>query len=131
MKTYLVDTNYFLRLLIQDNSEQHTQAYALFEKGMEGKAALYTNHVVFFEIYWVLSSFYKNDKQKCMEYLRKILQLSFVYIENREVLEKALTIFEKNTLDLEDCYNLADYSVKQIDSFATFDKKLLKLVSSK
>ena len=54
-----IDTNYFLRFLLKDNEKQFIEVKKLFEKAILGEIDLYTSLIVIFEIYWVLSSFYK------------------------------------------------------------------------
>lgn len=126
-----IDTNYFLRYLLNDISEQHEEAKKVFLAGSEGKAELMTSSVVIFEIVWVLGSFYGVEKRGVVEALGKILQLSFIELEERDIFAHALPLFEKTNLSLEDCYNIyyaRSRGVKS-DSFKTFDKKLEKEVS--
>lgn len=53
-----VDTNYFLRFLLEDNKAQAQKVKQLFETASRGEGEeLTTSLVVFFEIYWVLTSF--------------------------------------------------------------------------
>lgn len=118
-----VDINYFLRFLLADEKNQHGQAKKLFENGATGKIKLFTSLIVFFEIYWVLSSFYKKDKKIISKVLRDLLKMSFIIISERNVLEKALNISQKKNLDLEDSFNLAYAQEKNAESFKTFDKK--------
>lgn len=119
-----IDTNYFLRLLLKDVKEQHQQAKALFLRGAEGRAKLLTSTIVVFEIYWVLQSSYQKRREKIIEILEKILQLEFVEIDNKEVLQEALGIYKTTNLDLEDGYNLSLAKKRGIKEFKTFDKKL-------
>lgn len=121
-----VDTNYFLRFLIKDINDQHLEAKNLFLAASEGKAKLITSTIVFFEIYWVLSSYYDRSKAEITDVLEKVLGLSFIELEEREVLFKSLSLFKKNNLDLEDCYNISYAKFNGIRSFKTFDKKLDK-----
>lgn len=126
MKSYFIDTNYFLRFLLKDNEEQFKKILFIFKLAIDKKINLYTSVIVFFELYWVLRSFYKNNKKNCVDLLSKIIKINFIDFENKEIIQEALTLFEKTNLDLEDCYNLS-YSKKiNIDELATFDKKLLK-----
>ena len=127
MKTVLVDTNYFLRLLIKDNRLQYQKAYAFFKRGVQNKVELYSTVPVFFEIYWVISSFYKKDKESCIGILNKILNIDFVQFENKTVLSYAVLLFEKYNLDLEDCYNLAVFAKENFDDIATYDVKVRKV----
>lgn len=119
-----VDTNYFLRFLLNDILEQHKQVKNLFLSGSEGKVDLVTSTIVFFEIYWVISSYYEKEKTEIVGVLKKILRLTFIKLEEREILLNSLILFEKTNLDLEDCYNLYYAKFQKVDSFKTFDKKL-------
>jgi len=127
MKKCFIDTNYFLRFLLKDDEKQFNIVYSLFQKGINGEIQLFTSVVVFFEIYWVLSSFYKKKKNKIIEFLKNILKLTFIDFENKTILEEAIIFFQKFNLDLEDCYNLAYAKLKKANEFNTFDKILNKI----
>jgi predicted nucleic-acid-binding protein len=127
MKKCFIDTNYFLRFLLKDDEKQFNIVYSLFQKGINGETQLFTSVIVFFEIYWVLSSFYKKKKNKIIEFLKNILKLTFIDFENKVILEEAIVIFQNFNLDLEDCYNLAYAKLKKANEFTTFDKILNKL----
>lgn len=123
-----VDTNYFLRFLLNDLEYQHREVKNLFLEASEGKVELLTSTIVFLEIYWVLFSLYKKKKDEIIKALHKILKLTFIDLPEREILEDGLMLFERTNFDLEDCYNL--YYAKSLGvksgSFKTFDKKLEK-----
>lgn len=125
-----VDTNYFLRFLIRDVEEQYQEVRKLFGKGISKETKLFTSVVVFFEIYWVLSSFYKEDKQELVEKLAKILEMKFIQLKERESLEKAIQLFKNKNLSLEDAFNLVFSKKNKALKFATFDKKLSKIFKS-
>ncbi|MBI4089762.1 MAG: PIN domain-containing protein [Candidatus Levybacteria bacterium] len=119
-----IDTNYILRFLLKDINNQHLTAKNLFLSASEGKSVLITSTIVFFEIYWVLSSYYERNKTEVANVLEKVLSLNFIKLEERELLFKSLSLFKKINLDLEDCYNICYAKSKGIRSFKTFDKKL-------
>ena len=121
-----VDTNYFLRFLLKDINDQHLEARNLFLSASEGKNKLITSTIVFFEIYWVLSSYYEQNKTNVANILEKVLSLNFIELEERELLFKSLSLFKKTNLDLEDCYNVRYAKEKGVRSFKTFDRKLNK-----
>lgn len=121
-----VDTNYFLRYLLNDLSNQHHEAKNLFLAGLEGKEELMTSSVVLFEVFWVLRLFYELDREDIVESLQKILTLSFIRLDERSIFVNALTLFEKTNLDLEDCYNLFYAREAGVKDFKTFDKRLVK-----
>jgi len=119
-----VDTNYFLRFLVKEDILQHRKAVKLFESAAKGNIKLFTSIVVFFEIYWVLTSFYKKEKAHVAELLREILRMNFIKYESGELLVQAVAIFQKTNLDLEDAYNLLYAKKLKAKKFLTFDKKL-------
>ncbi len=127
MNSYFIDTNYFLRLLLKDDSSQFKKVYSLFQGAIHENMELYTSTIVFFELYWVLSSFYRKNKSFTVKYLDKILRMGFIQIENRRLLQNALDLFKTETIDLEDCYNLVYSRALGVAEIATFDKKVLKL----
>lgn len=124
MDKVFIGTNYFLRFLLKDDKVQSTEAKKLFLEGAQGKKDLLTSTIVIFEIYWVLKSFYQEKKDKILQLLRDILRLNFITFDERETLFYSLELFEKTTLELEDCYNLRYALEKEVTVLATFDKKL-------
>ncbi|MEK7127215.1 MAG: PIN domain-containing protein [Patescibacteria group bacterium] len=123
-----VDTNYFLRYLLHDNEEQYLVASSLFEEGATGKKGLFTSTIVIFELQWVLASVYAKQKTDILPILKSVMSsLSFVFIEERALLEEALRLYEKENISLADCYNLLTAQKRKAESFATFDQRLLKL----
>lgn len=128
MKTYFVDTNYFLRLLIQDNNKQFKTAYSFFKKASEYQIKALTSTVVIFEIFWVLSSFYKKQKNHVVVLLEKILQMDFVEIEHRQTLTEALELYSKHSLDFEDCYYII-FAKNLSANLASFDGKINRIMT--
>lgn len=121
-----VDTNYFLRFLLNDINKQHLEAKQLFLEASEGKVRLFSSTIVFFEIYWVLSSYYQKNKEEITDGLQKILSLKFINFTERQVLLNCLARFKKTNFDLEDCYNVVYAKAKEASGFKTFDVKLEK-----
>lgn len=121
-----VDTNYFLRFLLKDIDAQHKKAKSLFSRAALGKVKAFSSVLVFFEIYWVLASFYEKEKDELVEILNKILAMEFIKLGERPLLEEAVQTFANTTLELEDAYNLAYAKANQAANFKTFDQKLAK-----
>ena len=103
-----VDTNYFLRYFLDDGSDQHKKATLLLISASKGEKNLTTSTLVIFQIFWVLGSVYKLGKEKKTEIIENLVNIT--------------------KLQLEDCYNLVFFQENKIDKFATFDKKLKKLI---
>jgi len=128
MKKVFVDTNYFLRFLIKDESSRQKKTVEnLFYQAVEGELQLFTNSLVFFEVYWVLTSFYQITARRALESLGDLLKLGFIQLEDRALLSKAIKLSDQSSLELEDCFHLLYAIDEGASQLATFDKKLRKL----
>ena len=121
-----VDTNFFLRFFLQDNLFQLPQAKKLFRQAATGQITLITSLIVFFEVYWVLSSLYGRKHQLVSRTLIAIINMKFIALPQRQILKDCLINFARFNYDLEDSYNFFYARSKKISDFATFDKKLKK-----
>ena len=121
-----IDTNYFLRLLLQDDDNQHKKAEKLFLEAAEGKVLVFTSIIVIFEIYWVLKSHYKKTNRQIYEFLTKILKMRFISLPEANLLQETVQIFLQTNFGLEDCYHLIYSKEFEAQNLATFDEKLLK-----
>ena len=125
-----VDTNYFLRFLIDDDPQQAEEAKKLFLEAARGNLELVTSTIVVFEIYWVFKSYYQKTKDEIIKILQKVLTMNFVSLDERDLLLQALDLFKAENLSLEDCYNLSFALNKKTKTFKTFDVKLAGVFSS-
>lgn len=126
-----VDTNYFLRFLLDDNSEQSKIVRTLFIDAAEDKVKVITSAIVLFELYWVLSSYYNKDRKSVGDILQKVLDLDFIEFDQQKIFTPALKLYGKTNLSLEDCYNFYFARSQSAQNFATFDVKLKKLWKQK
>ena len=117
----VLDTNYILRYLLDDNHEMFLEAKDV----IESNACLILNEVVA-EVIYVLLGVYKVSKQNISESLCDFMEMENVsMLESKEILLSSLKLFESKNLDFVDCYLCAlknKYDVK------SFDKKLMKCV---
>ena len=124
-----VDTNYFLRFILKDNQDQYLEAKKLFLEAAKGRMELITSTTVFFEIHFVLKSFYGKDKQLLVEILSEILNLNVIFSE-KQLLQDSLKLYTRSVVGLEDCYNLVFAKEQDIKTFKTFDQKLSKVFNN-
>lgn len=125
MKEYFIDTNIFLRFLLNDHKKQSLLAKKLFKKAEGRKIDLWTTDVVILEIIWTLKSFYKLSSKKIQNLISTILALEHFKMKNKNLLLQALDLFVDKNVDFIDAYNflLARKDGKKIISFdQNFDK---------
>ena len=121
-----VDTNYFLSFLLNRITTQTKIVNGLFIKAATGKTTLFTSLIVIFEVYWVLARFYSKKPQETIKLISQILNLSFIKIQEKELLVKALEVAENSQLGFYDSFNLLYAIRSKAQDFKTFDIKLQK-----
>lgn len=127
---FFIDTNVFLRFLLADNPTQSIKAKKIFEKAAKSKIKLITHSVIIAELIWTLYSFYQQPKQKIIEKIKKLLLFEGLKIIDSEILNSAIIIFEKYSLDFIDAFAAA--WVKQNNlTLVTFDKDFDKIENFK
>ncbi len=119
----LFDANVILRYLLNDNQEMADAA----ERYLKAGGVLVTIEVAA-EVVYVLKGVYSLERDNISETLKSFLGL--VDCRDKDVLILALETFGKHNLDFVDCVLLAYHVIRKIE-IATFDKKLLKLLSGK
>lgn len=122
-----VDTNYFVRIIENDNETQVEEIKKLFLRGAEGLEDLISSTVVLFEIYWLMKSFYGKEKEGLTRVLRDVLAMSFIKWESQKILMDAVELMKKTNYDLEDAYNLVYAKNSGSKKLASFDMKLQRI----
>jgi len=119
-----IDTNFFLRFFLKDIKKQYLEAKVIFSAGAKDREDLRTSLIVVFEVFWVLSSFYKFKREEIVVVIKGILGMTFIRLDERDILYDALMLYKNTNLSLGDCYNLS-YSIRMgVKEFKTFDIKL-------
>jgi predicted nucleic-acid-binding protein len=121
-----VDTNCFLRFLLEGEDDQHKKTVEFFKTASLGEIQLFTSSIVFFEIYWVLSTFYQKKGEQVKNILSDILKMNFIKIKERKIIQKAVLWLDEFNYDLEDSYNCVYALVYKAEKIQTFDRNLDK-----
>lgn len=126
MKKYLLDTNVFLRFLLQDNKKYYQTASNYFKKAQEKKIETEIIPEVIFELDYVLKGVYHLSKKEVTDILLKLVKTPYLKIENRELLLTVIEEYQKKSVDLFDIYLF--YLAKNKNSeVLSFDRDFLKL----
>ena len=121
----LIDANIIIRLLTKTPSEQYNISKNLFEKIAKKEIKALISEGILMECYFVLTKFYKFDKQKVLSKLKIILELQNIISDDKYILIETLNILEKKNIDFMDALlcaknNLLGYEI------ASFDKDIKK-----
>lgn len=121
MKEVLVDTNAWLRYLLQDNETQCRKMALLIKKMKNGEVRLILTNEVVLEICYVLKSFYRLEKEKIS---RGLLDLILVKgIVANSIWKTVLLLYSQKNFSLLDILMKCLAHVNGWELF-TFDKKL-------
>lgn len=126
MKSYCLDTNYILRFLLKDNSKQADTVEDLLIQASEKRVFCHVSLIVQMELIYVLHSFYQEEKKELIHILHNVYELLFVDFEKKALMIKALALYEKSSISIQDAY-LITLSLEQKMEFASFDKKALRV----
>lgn len=126
MKEVLLDSNVFIRFLIQDVPSHFKQAKEIFEDIEEGKIKGFVSLLVINEIIWILENFYELKRDIYIPKFLELLSLSNIKI--MEVKKEAILIIlqemPKHTMDFTDVYL---FQAKGKRAIASFDKDFEKM----
>ncbi|BFU77536.1 hypothetical protein ALC152_07510 [Arcobacter sp. 15-2] len=117
-----LDTNYIVRYLTNDNEEM-----AQIAEDIILNENVYISNEVLAEVVYVLVGVYEVPKKDVSDMLTQLISFENIQVENKNIVNKTLEIFQIKNLDFVDCL-LCSYS--QNDVIKTFDKKLLKCINS-
>ena len=122
-----VDTNIFLRFLVNDEPDQADACEALFRKAIEGEESLFTSEMVIAEIVWVLESYYHLEKSTIQASVEKILNTNNLHCPNREIIIHALSIYVEKNIDYIDAYNAFLLKIHEVCEIYSYDKHFDRL----
>jgi predicted nucleic acid-binding protein len=109
MTTTFVDTNVFVRFLTNDDPEKQQRSAALFTRVEQGELQLTTPASTIAEVVYVLHSrrLYNRSRSEVVQMLMPLVKLSGLRLHRRDILMKALTIFNSTRLSFGDAMIVA------------------------
>jgi predicted nucleic-acid-binding protein len=122
-----IDTNVFIRFLTEEKDKISDEFLNFFNDLKRGKIKVKLLDLVFFQIIFVLKSFYKVKKEEIIEVMREILSFKGIYTKNKKMLERTLELWERHSDDIIDCYIVANMELENETELYSFDKKISKL----
>lgn len=126
MKSLILDTNAFLRYLLNDIPDQANQVTELFKAAKANELKIYAPQIIIFEIAFALEKYYKFPKNKIVDKLGVLLTTPYLQIQDVRVFQEALILFNSKNIDFVDCF-LICFAQNEDKELFTFDKNLQNL----
>lgn len=126
MKRTVIDTNGFLRLLLDDIPEQANQIESLLKRAKKGEFEIFLPQIVVFEVVFTLEKYYRLNKEEVLDKVESLVSIGYIDVESREIFVKSLSLYRSNNISFVDCFIFVLAQKNDAELF-TFDKKLEKL----
>ena len=123
MKTCFMDTNLFIRYLVNDDPGKADRVEKLLEQATSGKIRLVTADLVIAEVIWVLESAYGLKNPEITPMVKGILATPGIEVTNAELVGRSLDYYESLNIDFIDGYIAAVMDKMKITEIYSFDKK--------
>lgn len=120
-----IDTNIFLRFLLDEDSAQHQDSVKLLAAIMEGKFHPYSSNIVIAEIIHVLTRVYKQSKPIVVASIEKLLTIRNLTIIEKTNTEEAVKLYKTFNMKFGDCL-IATQVPKRV-ALVTYDADFFKL----
>jgi predicted nucleic-acid-binding protein len=109
-----IDTNILLRLWLNDDPAQNDLIDSLLAEHGSTPASLLVTDVVLAESIWTLRSAFAQDKAAQLIAVRSLLnEIAFAF-EDRDAVERAVSLFEQGTCGFSDCLVVAKTCAAQL-----------------
>jgi len=102
MKTYIADTNIFLRFFLKDNIAQAEKSKRYIAQAQSGKIKIIILPEVLFEIEYVLRKVYGLDRSAIVYYMYHIAGNDVYEVHEQKLWITALSLYKKRSVDLND-----------------------------
>lgn len=125
---YFIDTNVFLRTLINDNESSFNECVSFLELVKNGQIKAQTSCLVLSEVSWTLSSFYNAGKDKVVESLYSIVNLKNLKFAEKFNSNFGVQIYEQNNIKLTDAFIASHPKIQSKEMvIVSYDKDFDKL----
>lgn len=125
MRKIFLDTNFWVRFLIQDDSQKYQDCRHLVEAIESGQFSAYTSTIVLLETNFVLTKNYHVPAKLAIEKISGLLHLKSLSIIEKTSFPKALKLHQQTRVKLADCLIATQLPPKA--TLVTYDEDFKKI----
>ena len=122
-----LDTNVIARIVLGDDATQTRQALEVVEQAQAAGDVVVLALATVLELEWVLRSSAKLDKGRVLQVLKRLLETQDLLIQDEQVLEQAVYVYENSGADFAECLFWAQYQRMGCHTMLTFDARAARL----
>jgi predicted nucleic acid-binding protein len=121
MKLSFLDTNIFLRHLLQDDPLHSPKASAFLKRIEEGEVKVRTADTVIFETVFTLQRSYHKEKAAIRDTFLPLLELPGIVLPNKRRYRKVFSLYVEKNLPFADAYHAVLMEQLNLTEIVTFD----------
>jgi len=117
-----VDTNIFLRHLLQDHPEQSPRSSAFLASVERGEIEVRTSEIVIFEVVFTLQRQYRISKSQIRDVILPLLELPGIVLPSKRRLRRAFDLYVSLNISFADAYHAVLAEQLKLDEIVSFDR---------
>lgn len=122
-----LDTNLLLRYFTKDNEAKAKKVLDLLRRVEKNEEKVMINQMVIFETVFTLQSQYKVPREEIRELVQGILDLRGLVLEQKNVIESALSLYSSANISFADAYNACYMKEKELKEIYSYDDDFDKI----
>ena len=128
MDEFFVDSNIIIRFIVKDDPTMYQMSKKFFTQVRDKEKKGLVSILVFQEVVWVLSHYYKLKRKEVVDSLQELILLENIYIfdAKKEQILDLLKYYGRSNLDLVDIY-LHLEAKKANGQLMSFDEQLMRV----
>jgi uncharacterized protein len=121
MTLLFLDTNVFLRHLLQDDPEQSPRASAFLKRIEEGSIKVRTSETVIFETVFTLQKVYRRPKAAIRDTFLPLIELPGIALPSKRRYRMVFSLYVDNNLPFADAYHAVLMKQLNLTEIVSFD----------
>jgi predicted nucleic acid-binding protein len=117
-----LDTNVFLRHLLQDEPNQSPRATAYFTRIERGEIQVRTSDIVISEIVFTLQKLYRQPKADIRDHLLPLIELPGIILPGKRRFRRIFDIYVNLNLSFADAYHAVLLDQLKLQELVSFDR---------
>jgi predicted nucleic-acid-binding protein len=124
MKASFIDTNFIIRFLVETPDtipKKFAFIFSFFEKLERGEVKAELSHLVLFESFFVLKSFYKVPQKEISKKFLQLISFKGLHLEDKSIIQACLHLLLTKPIGVVDAYLIAASKSKGLKHIYSFD----------
>ena len=124
-----LDTNIFLRHLVNDDPQQSPRCLAIFKAIEDGALRAWSTDLAIAEVVWVLTRFYGLTRHQIRELLYPLIRFPGLRLPGKRIYGRVFELYVNLRIDYIDCFHAALLEAEGQAAFYSYDRDFDRIPS--